>query len=178
MKLGRTLFILFIMMVLLTQVSTLWAQTRTLYVNVPEENLRNAPNGRKLGSVVEGTDMLFLYEKDNWVKVQLTGWIWKPSLTSLKKSTAEGEFRALHIMVATRAEADAIVKELAAGKEFGEVAKQKSKSPSAAKGGDLGYFNKGDFNSIFENAISALKADEISPVVEAANGFNIFKRIK
>ena len=178
MKPGRIILTLFIMMIMLTQISELCAQTRTLYVNVPEENLRNAPKGRKLGTVVEGTDMLVLLEKDNWVKVQITGWIWKPSLTSIKKSTAAGEFRALHIMVNTKAEAEAILQELSAGKDFRELAKAKSKSPSAAVGGDLGYFNKGDFNPIFENAISALKIDQVSAIVEAANGFNIFKRIK
>jgi len=179
MKLGRIIFELCIITILLTQLSVLLAQTRTLYVNVPEENLRNAPNGRKLGTVTEGTDMMVLYEKDNWVKVQITGWIWKPSLTTIKKSsTADGEFRALHIFVQTKAAAEEILVELSAGKDFGELAKARSKSPSAAVGGDLGYFNKGDFNPVFENAISALQINQVSPIIEAGNGFNIFKRIK
>ena len=178
MKLGNVLFLVLMTAFTLLQTDSLQAQTNSLYVNVPQENLRNAPNGRKLGSLLEGTDMLVLLEKDNWVKVQVTGWIWKPSLTNIKKSAAKGEFRALHILVKTRAEAEQVLKDLAAGKDFSEEAKSVSISPSAATGGDLGYFNKGDFSPVFENAISALKVDQVSGIVEAPNGFNIFKRIK
>jgi len=177
MKQGRVILLILSALALL-QMDALMAQTNTLYVNVPQENLRNAPNGRKVGSLLEGTDMLVLLEKDNWVKVQVTGWIWKPSLTNMKKSTVEGEFRALHILVKTRAEAEQVLKDLAAGKDFSEEAKSVSISPSAATGGDLGYFNKGDFSPVFENAISALKVNQVSGIVEAPNGFNIFKRIK
>ncbi len=178
MKLGGIILTGAILMIMLSQGNELWAQVRTLYVNVPQENLRNAPNGRKLGSLLEGTEMLVLLEKDNWVKVQITGWMWKPSLTTVKKSSAQGEFRALHIMVKTRAEAEEILKELAAGKDFSELAKAKSIAPSAAAGGDLGYFNRGDFNPVFEKAITSLKVNQVSGIIEAANGYNIFKRIK
>lgn len=155
-----------------------FAQTKKYYVNIPEENLRNAPNGRKLGSLIEGTEMTALVEKDNWIKVQVTGWIWKPSLTETKKGTATGEYRALHILVKTKEEAEVIKKELEAGKDFQELAKAKSKSPSAAIGGDLGYFNKGDFDEKIEQVITNLKVDQISNIVETSYGFNIFKRIK
>ncbi|NIA30365.1 MAG: hypothetical protein GWP06_10705 [Actinobacteria bacterium] len=149
-----------------------------LYVKVPEENLRMAPNGKKIGTVLEGTKATVLVAKDNWVKVQVTGWIWKPSLTSSKPATATGEFRALHILVKTKAEAEEVLKLLKSGKDFKEVAKNKSISPSAAQGGDLGYFNKGDFDPKIEAAIAALKVGEISGIVETSYGFNIFKRIK
>jgi len=177
MKLGKAIFVSALMM-LFVQTSVLLAQTRTMYVNIPQENLRNAPNGRKLGMLLEGTEMIVLYEKDNWVKVQVTGWMWKPSLTSIKKGTVAGEFRALHILVKTREEAEAILQELAAGKDFKELAKSRSISPSAPSGGDLGYFNKGDFSPVFENAITTLAVNETSPIIESANGYNIFKRIK
>ena len=178
MKPGRMILTFIILMTMLSSGSKLLAQVRTLYVNVPQENLRNAPNGRKLGSLLEGTETVVLYEKDNWVKIQITGWMWKPSLSAVKKSAAEGEFRALHIMVKTKAEAEEILRELNAGKDFSELAKAKSIAPSAAAGGDLGYFNKGDFNPVFEKAITSLKVNQVSGIVEAANGYNIFKRIK
>jgi len=175
MKLSRV-FLFLILVVLVVQISELTAQT-TVYLNVPEENLRNAPNGRKIGALLENTEMVAIAENENWVQVQITGWIWKPSLSMLKSSMI-GDYRALHIMLNTRAEAEAVKKELAAGKDFGELAKAKSQAPSAAIGGDLGFFNKGDFNPVFEKAIIDLKVDKVSDIVAVGETFNIFKRIK
>ncbi|RPH99823.1 MAG: peptidylprolyl isomerase, partial [Calditrichaeota bacterium] len=49
---------------------------------------------------------------------------------------------------------------------------------SAVNGGDLGYFRKGDFSAVIENAIIELKVGQISGIVETPNGFNIFKRLE
>lgn len=176
MKLGKIVLSILILLMVLAQMSVLFSQTY-VYINVSEENLRNAPNGLKIGSLLEGTEMVAVGEKDNWVQVQLTGWIWKSSLSTIK-TTITGDYRALHIMVKTKAEAEAVKKELAAGKEFGELAKAKSAAPSAVIGGDLGYFNKGDFHPIFENAILALKVDQVSDIIEVNGTFNLFKRLK
>jgi parvulin-like peptidyl-prolyl isomerase len=154
----------------------LFAQTKKLYVNVAEENLRNTPKGQKIGSVVNGTEMIVLLEKDNWVKVQVTGWIWKPSTTETMKNAA-GEFHALHLLVKTREEAEQALSELKAGKDFSELARTKSIAPSAPTGGDLGYFNKGDFDPVIEKTIMSLKIDQVSEIIQTAHGFNIFKRI-
>lgn len=169
-------FLLFIVVMVFAQLSELAAQTQ-VFVNVPEENLRVAPNGRKIGSLVENAEMIAIAEKDNWVQVQVTAWIWKPSI-STARMTIKGDYRALHIMVKTRAEAEEILKQLAAGEDFRKLASEKSVAPSAAIAGDLGYFNKGDFNPVFENAIIALKIDQVSKIIEAGGSFNIFKRIK
>ncbi len=175
MKLSN-LFLLGAVVMVFAQLSDVAAQTQ-VYVNVPEENIRVAPNGRKIGSLLEETEMIAIAEKDNWVQVQLTGWIWKSSISTVKM-TIKGDYRALHIMVKTRPEAEELLKQIAAGEDFRKLAATKSIAPSAAIGGDLGYFNKGDFNPVFENAIIALKVDEVSKIIEAGGNFNIFKRIK
>ncbi len=149
-----------------------------MYIKVPEENLRLAPSGKKIGSLLEGTEMTILQEQDNWVRVQITGWIWKESLTNVRPDALKGEYRALHILVKTRAEAEDILKQIKAGKDFAELAKSKSISPSASNGGDLGYFNKGDFPANIENAILKLQVNSVSDIVETKFGFNIFKRLK
>lgn len=151
---------------------------RSFYVKVPEENLRSAPNGKKIGALIEGAETTILVEKDSWAKVQVTGWIWKPSLTTVKPASIAGQLRALHILVKTRAEAEELLQSIKGGKDFKEVARAKSIAPSAVKGGDLGYFNKGDFDTSIESAIEGLKIDQVSGVVETSFGFNIFKRIK
>ena len=167
----------FALLLIQAHVSPAQVSVNKLYVKVPEENLRSAPKGKKVGALLEGTETTVLVEKDNWVKVQVTGWIWKPSLTS-SRPTIEGEYRALHILVKTRAEADAILKELKGGKDFKEVAKAKSILPNATKGGDLGYFNKGDFSPKIEEVIQKLSVNQTSEIVQTEFGFNIFKRLK
>jgi len=164
----------------LLPIQTLFAQelSSKMYLKVPEENLRTAPGGKKMGSLLQGTEMSVILERDNWVKVQITGWIWKGSLSSAAPVDAAGEYRALHILVKTRAEAEDILKQLKAGQDFSELAKTKSISPSAAKGGDLGFFDKGDFAAEIENEILKLKVNEVGSIVETKNGFNLFKRLK
>jgi peptidyl-prolyl cis-trans isomerase C len=71
--------------------------------------------------------------------------------------------------------ADAIRKRVAGGEDFAAVAKAESKCPSAAKGGDLGYFGKGQMVPAFEEAAASLKLGQISDVVETQFGYHIIK---
>jgi peptidyl-prolyl cis-trans isomerase C len=71
--------------------------------------------------------------------------------------------------------ADAIRKRVAGGEDFAAVAKAESKCPSAAKGGDLGYFGKGQMVPAFEEAAASLKLGQISEVVETQFGYHIIK---
>lgn len=68
----------------------------------------------------------------------------------------ETEVKARHILVASEEEAKAVVAELAQGKDFAELAKEKSTGPSGANGGDLGYFGKGQMVPEFEEAAFSL----------------------
>ncbi len=64
---------------------------------------------------------------------------------------------ARHILVKTEEEAMAVIAELDAGKDFAELAKEKSTGPSGANGGTLGYFGKGQMVPEFEKAAFALE---------------------
>lgn len=81
-----------------------------------------------------------------------------------------------HIMVKTEAEAEAILKELQAGKDFAELAKAKSQDTgSAEKGGDLGALRRGQTVPEFEEAAFRLKDGELSPVIKTEYGYHILK---
>ena len=67
------------------------------------------------------------------------------------------EIHAKHILVKTKDEALAAIKELDAGKSFDEVAKEKSSGPSGPDGGDLGFFGPGQMVPPFEKAAFALQ---------------------
>lgn len=77
---------------------------------------------------------------------------------------------------AVKAQAEKILAEAKAGKDFAALAKRHSQDPgSASRGGDLGTFGRGAMIPEFENAAFALKAGEISGIVETSFGFHIIK---
>ncbi len=86
------------------------------------------------------------------------------------------EVHARHILVATEDEAKAVKAELEGGKDFAELAKEKSTDPSAKQnGGDLGFFGKGMMVKPFEDAAFALEAGKISDPIKSDFGWHIIK---
>lgn len=90
---------------------------------------------------------------------------------------AENEVHARHILVKTKEEADAIIKDLDAGKKFEDIAKEKSTDPgSGANGGDLGYFSAGQMVPEFEKAAFDLAPGTYTKTpVQTQFGFHIIK---
>ena len=87
------------------------------------------------------------------------------------------EVKASHILVKTKEEAEAIIKDLDAGKKFEDIAKEKSTDPgSGANGGDLGYFGPGQMVPEFEAAAFALNVGEYTKTpVQSQFGFHVIK---
>ncbi|RMF58020.1 MAG: hypothetical protein D6743_18225, partial [Calditrichaeota bacterium] len=137
-----------------------------VYVKAASENLRSGPDGEILGSLNKGTSMVVLEDSPKWVKVRLEGWIWKASLTDSKLALAGNVYRALQIIVKDRATADKVLRRLRAGEDFENVAREVSIGPAAKRGGDLGYFKKGDFKPELETAILNLKPGQISEIIQ------------
>ena len=74
-----------------------------------------------------------------------------------------------------RAKAQQVLKEVRGG-DFAKLAAEKSNDPgSAPKGGDLGFFPKGQMEPAFEAAAFALKPGAVSGIVETSFGFHIIK---
>lgn len=75
------------------------------------------------------------------------------------------------------AELTAIQKSLVEGKaRFADVAKSRSDCSSAARGGDLGEFSRGQMQKPFEDATYALKVGEMSGIVQSDSGFHLILR--
>ena len=66
------------------------------------------------------------------------------------------EIRARHILVDSEEQAKAVIEELNEGKDFVELAQERSTGPSGPQGGDLGYFTRGRMVPEFEEAAFAL----------------------
>lgn len=83
--------------------------------------------------------------------------------------------RAKHILVHTEEEAIEIKKMLDNGADFDTLAKQYSFCPSKDKGGDLGYFNRGQMVPEFEEAAFSTPIGGISEPVKTRFGWHIIK---
>ncbi len=89
---------------------------------------------------------------------------------------ADEEVRARHILLKTEAEAKAVIAELTAGADFVETAKARSSGPSAAEGGDLGYFARDNMVEAFAEAAFALATGEITEVpVKTQFGWHVIR---
>lgn len=83
---------------------------------------------------------------------------------------------AQHILVDQEFEAQDLVKKLEEGVSFEQLAKDFSKCPSGASGGDLGQFGKGMMVAPFEEAAFALEVGTVSGPVKTQFGYHLIKR--
>jgi len=86
-------------------------------------------------------------------------------MTDEQKATAEAK---------ALATAKDIIKKLNDGEKFADLAKKYSDDSSASDGGNLGYFNRGDMVTEFEDAAVALKVNEYTKTpVKTQYGYHI-----
>ncbi len=84
---------------------------------------------------------------------------------------------ARHILVKTRDEADKLKKRIAAGEDFGKIAKKYSQCPSAKKGGDLGEFRPGQMVKAFDQVVFKKPVLEVHGPVKTQFGFHLIQTI-
>jgi peptidyl-prolyl cis-trans isomerase C len=94
---------------------------------------------------------------------------------AVKQVPNEEEVHARHILVPTEDEAKAVLAELKNGADFATLAKEKSKDPGAADGGDLGYFTKDQMVPEFSEVAFKLNKGQISDPVKTQFGWHIIK---
>jgi peptidyl-prolyl cis-trans isomerase C len=94
---------------------------------------------------------------------------------AVKQVKNEEEVHARHILVPTEEEAKAILAQLKGGADFATLAKEKSKDPGAAEGGDLGYFTKEQMVPEFANVAFKLDKGQLSDPVKTQFGWHIIK---
>lgn len=83
------------------------------------------------------------------------------------------EVKASHILVETEQEAINLKEEILSGTAFEAIAAEHSLCPSGARGGDLGFFGRGQMVGEFEKAAFDLKVGELSDPVRTNFGWHL-----
>jgi peptidyl-prolyl cis-trans isomerase C len=94
------------------------------------------------------------------------------------------QVKASHILIKSdpndqnksKKKAENLLKQIKEGADFAALAKANSDCPSSQRGGDLGFFGKGQMAPPFEKAAFALDVNEISDVVKTKFGYHIIKK--
>ena len=74
-----------------------------------------------------------------------------------------------------RKKIETVQKKVQQGEDFATLAKTYSEGPSGPRGGDLGYFRRGQMVKPFEEAAFSLKPNETSDIVETQFGYHLIK---
>ena len=85
------------------------------------------------------------------------------------------EWRASHILVKDRRQAEEILSKAKRGGSFEALAREHSTCPSKSRGGDLGWFGPGKMVAAFENACKRMSPGSISDLVSTSFGYHIIK---
>lgn len=83
--------------------------------------------------------------------------------------------KASHILVDTEEKALIVLEEIEKGLSFEEAASQYSSCPSKERGGDLGFFGRGQMVPEFENASFDMQVGEISKPVQTQFGYHLIQ---
>ena len=170
------------------------AQRRRIKVSLPEINERiellRTGSGEDVKDTLAGLGIDFeKWKADVWEEMMIERLLSREVSKHVSVSSAEvrryyqanprefekpEQVRVRQIVVATEAEAQKAMETLHAGADFAAVAKQRSTAPEAAKGGDLGYFARGDMPAEF-NVVFGLPRGGTSGIVKSPYGYHLFK---
>jgi peptidyl-prolyl cis-trans isomerase SurA len=78
-------------------------------------------------------------------------------------------------IAAAEQKASELLAQIRAGAGFEEVAKKHSQGPTAAQGGDLGYFKRGNLAKELEDKTFTMKTGEVTDVIRTKQGFILLK---
>ncbi len=77
-------------------------------------------------------------------------------------------------VVATKKQlAEEVLARARSGEDFAELARQYSEGPTGEKGGDLGFFGRGQMVAAFDDAVFSMQPGAVSELVRTSFGFHI-----
>lgn len=164
------------------QLETLKAQ----YGDTWEDTLKNAGYDSEKDLREE---FILNYQRNKAIDDYIKDSITDEEIKNYYNENTVGDISAKHILISVKSDdnkeglsdedakkkSEDLIKQLDDGADFGKLAKENSTDTgSAEKGGDLGYFNKGDMVEEFENAAYDLKVNEYTKKpVKTSYGYHI-----
>ena len=140
-----------------------------------KKNLADNPDFKRRLAFLR-SKLLMGYELQQEAKTALTDEALKQTYDEAVKSmSGQEEVRARHILVEGEDEAKAILEQLKGGADFATLAKEKSKDPGAAEGGDLGYFTKDQMVPEFADVAFKMYPGQLSNPVKTQFGWHVIK---
>jgi len=82
---------------------------------------------------------------------------------------------ARHILVETQDQCEDIKKQIEAGADFAQVAKEHSQCPSSQSGGDLGEFSPGQMVKEFDDVVFVAETGKVHGPVQTQFGFHLIE---
>ncbi|TMK02336.1 MAG: peptidylprolyl isomerase [Alphaproteobacteria bacterium] len=120
--------------------------------------------------------LLMGYELQREAKTALTDEALHQTYDEAVRSMAgQEEVHARHILVEDENEAKSLLEQLKSGADFAALAKEKSKDPGAAEGGDLGYFTKDQMVPEFADVAFKMYPGQLSNPVKTQFGWHVIK---
>ena len=140
-----------------------------------KKNLADNPDFKRRLAFLR-SKLLMGYELQQEAKTALTDEALKQTYDEAVKSmSGQEDVRARHILVEGEDEAKAIIEQLKGGADFAKLAKEKSKDPGAAEGGDLGYFTKDQMVPEFADVAFKMYPGQLSNPVKTQFGWHVIK---
>jgi peptidyl-prolyl cis-trans isomerase C len=140
-----------------------------------KKNLADNPDFKRRLAFLRNK-LLMGYELQQEAKTAVTDQALHQTYDEAVKSMAgQEEVRARHILVQGEDEAKAILEQLKKGADFATLAKEKSKDPGAAEGGDLGYFTKDQMVPEFADVAFKMYPGQLSNPVKTQFGWHVIK---
>lgn len=127
--------------------------------------------------VAADTILIRSYLNDYVSSKQVGDDVLKKEYEQIKAGLGDKEYRARHILVEKKEEADALIKQLQSGAKFEDLAKANSKDPgSKENGGDLDWAVPSNYVQPFSEAMVKLEKGKYTPQpVQSPFGFHIIK---
>jgi len=140
---------------------------------IQKESVREQLEQSRVGILVAAVFEDYI-EKEGVTEAEL-----KAAYESVKTQYTGKEYHVEHILVEKETDAKAIIAQIKAGGNFGEIAKAKSKDPgSATNGGDLGWVNDKALVPEFSKAMVQLKNGQMTDKpVKSQFGWHIIKTV-
>lgn len=83
-----------------------------------------------------------------------------------------------HILVETRAVAEDLARRIAAGEDFGNLARENSQCPSAAGGGELDELTPGEMVREFDNVVFFGEVGQVHGPVKTPLGYHLIEILR